>query len=76
MAFITLGIPTHNTIQGVSPTDHHTATVAADISLADLAARAHSDLSDEPVDAHHDNVHTFTVHTIDALEFARVSLFS
>lgn len=76
MPIVTLGLPSHDTIPGVSTADHHTATVASDLNLADMAARAHSDLSDAPIDAHHTESHTPSVHTQSALEVARIVAFS
>lgn len=52
MPFTRIGTPAHGDLSGVTTAQHHTATVAGDINLADLAARAHSDLSDAPADAH------------------------
>lgn len=63
MPFVTLGTPSHASTTGQSATDHHTATVAGDLNLADLAARAHADLSDSPADAHHDAAHTVLSHS-------------
>lgn len=55
MPFVTLGLPNHDNLPGVSSTDHHTPTVAGDLALAGLATRAHADLSDAPVAAHQSN---------------------
>ena len=77
MAFTRTGTPNHDTIAGVSPADHHTQTVAGDLNLADLATRAHANLSDAPADAHHANQHVINsavVHTgsiTDAQHFQR-----
>lgn len=53
MAFTRTGTVSHAALSGVAATQHHTATVASDLNLADLAARAHADLSDAPADSHH-----------------------
>lgn len=53
MAFTRAGAPAHASIQSVTASQHHVATVASDLNLADLAARAHGDLSDAPTSAHH-----------------------
>ena len=63
MPFVTLGLPNHDSIPGVSAADHHAATVAGDLDLADLNARAHADLSDAPADAHHAQTHTVGSHS-------------
>lgn len=63
MPIVTLGLPNHDNIPGVSANDHHTPTVAGDLNLADLAARAHGDLSDAPADAHHAQAHTVVSHS-------------
>lgn len=75
MPFVTLGLPNHDTIPGVSASDHHTATVAGDLNLADMAARAHTNLSDAPADAHHTQTHGGSNHTLDAITFAQIRLF-
>lgn len=62
MAFTRLGIPNHDVLPGVSTADHHTATVAGDLNLADLSARAHADLSDSPANAHHNLAHNLDSH--------------
>lgn len=62
MPFVTLGLPNHDTIPGVSANDHHVPTVAGDLDLADLNARAHADLSDAPANAHHAAVHIIPSH--------------
>lgn len=53
MTFSRAGAPSHSAITGVTAAQHHTATVAGDLNLADMAARAHGDLSDAPANAHH-----------------------
>lgn len=63
MAFTRPGTPSHVGIAGVTATQHHTATVASDLNLADMAARAHADLSDAPTDAHHTQAHTVLSHS-------------
>lgn len=63
MGFSRTGAPTHASLTGVSTAQHHTATVAGDLNLADLAARAHADLSDSPFDAHHARTHTDNRHS-------------
>ena len=63
MPFSRIGAPTHGSISGVTTSQHHVATVAGDLNLADMAARAHGDLSDAPADAHHDQSHTIVSHS-------------
>lgn len=63
MAFTRTGVVSHDNLSDVGATDHHTATVAADLNLADLNARAHGDLSDAPADAHHNEAHTAVSHS-------------
>lgn len=53
MAFTRTGTLSHAALSGVTAAQHHTATVGAALALADLATRAHSDLSDAPTSAHH-----------------------
>lgn len=60
MAFTRTGTPNHDNIAGVSAADHHAATVASDLALADLATRAHADLSDAPADAHQARQHALS----------------
>jgi len=69
------GAVDHDSISGVSASDHHTQTVAGDLNLADLAARAHGDLSDSPADAHHAATHTVLSHSdgADACKIAHGS---
>lgn len=43
MPFVTLGLPNHDVLPGVSANDHHTATVAGDLNHQDLANRAATD---------------------------------
>lgn len=62
MAFTRAGIPNHDVLPGVSTADHHIATVAGDLDLADLNARAHADLSDSPANAHHNLAHNLDSH--------------
>lgn len=62
MPFTRIGVTTHAQLTGVEVTQHHTATVGGDINLADLAARAHTDLSDAPADAHHNQAHALGTH--------------
>lgn len=45
MPFIVLGPASHDTLTGVSSADHHTAVVAGDLNLADLAERLHASLA-------------------------------
>ena len=71
MVSVGLGIPSHDVLSGVSVADHHAATLASDLNLADMAARAHADLSDSPADAHHNATHVhvqadFTTVRLDA----------
>lgn len=63
MAFTRAAALLHAALSDRTATDHHTATVASDLNLADLAARAHSNLSDAPTDAHHSGAHTPESHT-------------
>lgn len=63
MPTVTLGPGSHSSLTGVAATQHHTATVGGDINLADLAVRAHANLSDAPADAHHATAHTPESHT-------------
>lgn len=63
MAFTRGGTVAHTSLSGVTATNHHTATVAADLALADLATRAHTDLSDAPADAHHSQGHNIAGHS-------------
>ena len=53
MAFTRVAALLHAALSDVATDDHHTATVAGDLALADLATRAHADLSDSPAAAHH-----------------------
>lgn len=53
MGFTRGGVIAHSATTSRTATDHHTATVAADLNLAGLNARAHTDLSDAPASAHH-----------------------
>lgn len=43
MPFVTLGLPNHDVLPGVSANDHHTPTVAGDLNHQDLANRGASD---------------------------------
>lgn len=58
MPFVSLGIPSHDVLPGVSTADHHTQTVAPDLNLADLAERLHASLATVTVDQHHTEAHT------------------
>lgn len=66
MAFTRVAALLHAALSDVTTAQHHTATVAADINLADLAARAHGDLSDSPTDAHHAQAHNLDTHATRA----------
>lgn len=46
MVSVGLGIPNHDVLPGVSSADHHAQTLAGDLDLADLNAKAHGDLTD------------------------------
>ena len=63
MAFTRVAALLHVALSDVTTAQHHTATVAGDLNLADLAARAHADLSDSPADAHHASTHTVLSHS-------------
>lgn len=52
MPFIVRGTPSHDILPGVSTADHHTATVAGDLNLADLAERSHLSLTPVTVNDH------------------------
>lgn len=81
MPFVSLGLPNHDTIPGVSANDHHTATVAADINLNDLAEKLHASLAAPGSDDHHAQGHTarHNIGGADSLataeHFALVALF-
>ena len=45
MPFVTFGTTDHDNLVGVSTSDHHTATVAGDLNLADMAERLHASLT-------------------------------
>lgn len=66
MAFTRVAALLHAALSDVVATQHHTATVAADLDLADLNTRAHANLSDAPADAHHDQAHDLASHSTEA----------
>ena len=53
MAFTKAGTFLHDVLTDVSTAQHHTATVAADLNLADLAERAHTSLTSVSANTHH-----------------------
>lgn len=66
MAFTRVAALLHAALSDVVATQHHTATVGGDLNLADLAVRAHADLSDSPADAHHAQAHNLDTHAARA----------
>lgn len=60
MPLVTLGLPNHDTLPGVSANDHHTATVGGDLNLADLAEKDHASLESVTSDQHHAQAHAAT----------------
>lgn len=45
MPLVFLGVGSHDALSGVSTSDHHVATVAGDLNLADLAERDHASIT-------------------------------
>lgn len=52
MPFVTLGTPAHAATTGQTAADHHTATAASDLNLADLAERDHASLQNLDANDH------------------------
>lgn len=55
MPFVTLGPSSHAALTGVSAAQHHTATVAGDLNLADMAERDHVSLQSIAFNQHRAN---------------------
>lgn len=53
MPFVFLGVGSHDALSGVSTADHHTATVAGDLNLADLLEKNHASLESLTASDHH-----------------------
>ena len=64
MAFTRTGTVSHDTLAGVSAADHHAATVAGDLDLADLNERLHGSLATVTSDQHHAQAHNLVTHAI------------
>ena len=47
----------HDELGSVTATDHHTATVAGDLDLADMNERLHASLTSVGTDDHHNQTH-------------------
>lgn len=58
MVTVSLGIPSHDVLPGVSAADHHTATVAGDLN--------HQDLANRGVNDHHAQSHNLASHSTEA----------
>lgn len=82
MPFVTLGTPAHAATTGKTASDHHAATVAGDLNLADLSERLHGSLATVTADQHHVENHRARhgLGSADGLilstHFALFSLFS
>ncbi len=63
MPFSRGGTPSHSALPGVTTAQHHTATVAGDIDLADLNERLHGSLATVTSDQHHADAHTVASHS-------------
>ncbi len=58
-----VGVTDHGNLTGVAAGDHHTATVAGDIALADLSEKLHASLASVGGDDHHNESHAVLSHS-------------
>ncbi|KKL75497.1 hypothetical protein LCGC14_2054320 [marine sediment metagenome] len=71
-----VGVTDHARLTGVEATDHHTATVAGDINLADLAEKLHASLATVTTSQHHVKAVSGDMSLADLAERLHASLTS